>query len=104
MGDLFPTKALHPRQGLVNYLLSTCYGETEQYTVPKFAGGGILLHKKQNGKQDILMWQGGLKLPGLTIAWAELLKIHCRYLGKKEGGHATVGEDMASAERCQEGC
>lgn len=44
--------------------------------------------KTENGKQDIL------------IAWAELLKIHCRYLGKKEGGHATVGEDMASAERC----
>lgn len=41
--------------------------------------------KTENGKQDTLMWQGGLKLPGLTIAWAELLKIHCRYLGKKKG-------------------
>lgn len=56
--------------------------------------------KTESGKQDTLMWQGELKLPGLTVAWAELLKIHCRYLGKKEGGHATVGEYMFLAERC----
>ena len=56
--------------------------------------------KTESGRQDTLMWQGELKLPGLTIVWAELLKVHCRYLGKKEGGHAIVGEDMFLAERC----
>lgn len=66
---------------------------------PSLPGEADYYTKTDSGKQDTLMWQGELKLPGLTVAWPELLKIHCRYLGKKRVG-MPQWEKTCSPERC----